>query len=264
MLSIALLPLSGCSQKTKDVLYEGHLFQRIFKEQHFANTKTPTRKMAKSVLTLSVVKQLGGINQLRYNGTGAFIVNNNQNTLDANVASAPYAVVQADQLGRAASGDALLNQTTLQDKPRQQTANGATSWKPQGFLQKDHLHTYYKHAYDRGHLLGYSLVGGIKGFDASESNPKNIVTQTAWANEANSSDSTGQNYYEGLVRQALSQGKTVRYQVTNIYDGKDKVPMGVHMQAKSSDGSLQYNVFVPNVQSGIQIDYASGQVTSLE
>lgn len=218
----------------------------------------PTKQQAEVVLTPAVKQQLG--NNINWNGHGAFIINDNQSGLNANISSAPYAVNRLDSQGRAWQGDAWLNKTTRQYQNRATTGNGATNWKPAGFLQAYNLKNGYSHAYDRGHLLGYALVGGIKGFDASESNPKNIATQTAWANEARSSTSTGQNYYEGIVRQALDQGKQVRYRVTDIYSGNSIIPAGAHIQAQSKDGSVDFNVFVPNVQRNIDINYANGAV----
>lgn len=219
----------------------------------------PTKEQAEAVLTPAVKKQVG--KQFEWNDSGAFIIDDNQPHLNAKINSAPYAVNQVDNQGRAWRGDSWLNKTTRQYRNRMQTGNGASEWRPAGFLQASHLTGGYSHAYDRGHLLGYALVGGIRGFDASESNPANIATQTAWANEARSSMSTGQNYYEGLVRRALDQNHQVRYRVTDIYDGDNLVPSGAHIEALSKDGSLKLNVFVPNVQRNIDINYTNGAVT---
>lgn len=227
--------------------------------------KVPSQTLAESVLTAPIKKELG--DKITWNGTGAFNINGGKSTLNANVSSAPYAtntpVASNGQLGVA---NALLSKATRQYQSRDQTtsANGKSNSaqiKPAGWKQIMLKGGSYATLYNRGHLLGYALVGGLKNFDASEANPDNIASQTAWANQASNGDdqNTGQNYYEGIVRKALDKGKTVRYQVKPIYDGSDLVPMGNQIQAKSKDGSVDFNVFVPNVEPGVAIDYSTGQ-----
>lgn len=63
-----------------------------------------------------------------------------------------------------------------------------------------------------------------------------------------------------MIRKRLDASRTVkiRYKVTPIYDGDNLVSSGNHLEAKANDGSLEYNVFVPNVQPGVVIDYKTG------
>ncbi len=221
----------------------------------------PSESLAKTVLTDDVVKQLNA-NKVSFNKSGAYIVNDNQTNLNAQVNVAPYVqLAQQDSLSRPGVANAFLNRTSRQYQSRSETGNSRTI-EPVGWQQAT-IGGRYNTLYNRGHLIGYALAGSIKSFDPSEANPQNIATQTAWANQASNgnSENTGQNYYETLVRKSLDNNRNVRYRVTPVYIGDNLVPSGNHMEAKSKDGQLQFNVFVPNVQPGVEIDYATGNST---
>ncbi|MCM0595186.1 DNA/RNA non-specific endonuclease [Weissella uvarum] len=217
----------------------------------------PTQSQAATVLTPAIKQQLNA-RQISFNGTGAFVINQNKTDLNANVRVAPYVqLAQTDQYGRPGVANAFLNNSSREYRKRETTGN-ATKINPVGWQQM-RLNDN-RVLYNRGHSIAYALAGGVKGFDASEANRQNITTQTTWANQASNGDTTntGQNYYESIVRKGLDQHKTIRYRVTPLYEGKNLVPSGSHIEAKSQDGSIQFNVFIPNVEPGVTINYANG------
>lgn len=115
--------------------------------------------------------------------------------------------------------------------------------------------------YNRGHLIAYSVSAGIDqnghynphNQSGDQNNPKNLFTQTAYANQRL------QTIYETKVRQALRRGCKIIYQATPIFRGQELMARGINLQAVATDGSLNFNVYIFNVQPGYTFNYATGQ-----
>lgn len=247
MLLCSLL-LVSCSHKSEDA-------RSTAKKDWPTSEITPTLKLAQSVMTPSILHQLGNPNLVFDHGS--FVVNNNSNDLDVSKEFELDAQTQLDVNGRPAIGKAVLTKTTRLNKKSDQNNEGEV---PYGWSQKSNLKGYWTRAYDKGALIEEQLVGGFKKFDASPSNFSNVITQTAWANEAYEKDSKGQQYYENMIREAQDSGMRIRYQVKELYEGNNLVPSGTEIEAVDQEYSLKLHVFIPNVQPNIKIDYKTGNV----
>lgn len=104
--------------------------------------------------------------------------------------------------------------------------------------------------YNRCHLLDYQLTG-------NNSDVRNFITGTEYMNV------TGMLPFENMVARYVEMtGNHVMYRVTPYYKNDNLIATGVLMEAYSvEDGGMGvfYNVFVYNVQPGIEIDYSTGE-----
>lgn len=122
--------------------------------------------------------------------------------------------------------------------------------KPSGWQTVKYDIVDGKYLYNRCHLIGFQLSG-------ENANEKNLITGTRYMNVE------GMLPFENMVADYVKETDNhVLYRVTPVFDGADLVADGVQMEAFSvedeGDG-ISYNVFVYNVQPGIEIDYATGE-----
>ena len=116
---------------------------------------------------------------------------------------------------------------------------------------------------NRGHLMAYSISKGISTSgkyvpsdqSGDQNNPKNLFTQSAYSNQQL------QTKYEEMVRNALKQNQKVIYQAQPIFRGSELMARGVHLQALSTNGQLNFNVYIFNVQPKVKFDYSTGRST---
>ena len=122
--------------------------------------------------------------------------------------------------------------------------------KPSGWQTIKYDFVDGKYLYNRCHLIGYQLTG-------ENANERNLITGTRYMN------TKGMLYFENMVADYVKETNNhVLYRVTPVYEGDNLVADGVIMEAMSVEDEgldIEFNVFVYNVQPGVNINYANGK-----
>lgn len=162
-----------------------------------------------------------------------------------------------DRLNRTTTDTAYLSKANL----GRSAGRAAQKWNPTGWHnQPIQINGQRVFPQNRGHLIAYTISFNLtntgqyrSGEGGSLDNPKNLATQTAYSNQKT------MQIYEDQVRTAMEQGKKVIYQVTTVFRGNELMPRGYWSQAVSTDGSVNFNVYIWNVEPGVTFDYGTGR-----
>lgn len=227
--------------------------------------------MKKKITTAAIALLLAAGAGIHFLGTEADYL-----TAEANISideieaysGAPYAVIEGnrpdfpeedmerdvfeeysplDSLGRCGQAYAMVCREIMPTEKR--TSIGQV--RPSGWhtVRYDDL-IADKYLYNRCHLIGYQLAG-------ENANELNLITGTRYMNVEGMLP-----FEEEVADYAKSTGNHVLYRVTPVFEKDELVARGVHMEAFSiEDGGegVCFNVFVYNVQPGIEIDYRTGE-----
>ena len=183
-----------------------------------------------------------------YSGKPYVVINNNEPDFDDSYKVPEYFEIynSLDSLGRARQAFASVAIETMPVDKRESIG----SVKPSGWHTVKYDIVEGKYLYNRCHLIGYQLT-------AENANKKNLITCTRYMN------TVGMLKFENQVAEYVKKTENhVLYRVTPLYDGDNLLASGVQMEAYSIEDNgkgIKFNVFVYNVQDGIEIDYKTGE-----
>ena len=182
-----------------------------------------------------------------YSNTNYVVLNNNE----PNFTESDYTTdsierySKLDSLGRAKVAYANIGVDLMPTLER----GSIGQVKPSGWHLVKYDIVNGKYLYNRCHLIGFQLTG-------ENANEKNLITCTRQMN------TVGMLEFENKVANYIkSTNNHVLYRVTPIYKDDNLLASGVVMEAYSVEDSgegIKFNVFVYNVQDGIDIDYKTG------
>ena len=153
---------------------------------------------------------------------------------------------ELDVLGRCGPAFANVCKATMPTEER----GSIGSIKPTGWQSVKYEIVSGGYLYNRCHLIGYQLTG-------ENANEENLITCTRYMNAT-----TMLQFEQEVASYVEETDNHVLYRVTPYFEGDNLLATGVQMEAYSleDDGEgISFNVFVYNVQPGINIDYETGE-----
>lgn len=197
--------------------------------------------------TSEVVNNIGVLDIPDYSGYNYIVLNNNEpefdDTIDTSKSFEEYS--ELDSLGRAQVAFSNIGKDLMPTEKR----GSIGMIKPTGWHTVKYDIVDGKYLYNRCHLIGYQLTG-------ENANLKNLITCTREMNTKGMLD------FENSVADYIKKTNNhVLYRVTPIYKDDNLLASGVKIEAKSVEDNgegIKFNVFVYNIQTGINIDYKTG------
>ena len=182
-----------------------------------------------------------------YTGSVYTVLNDNEPSFTADDATtdAFESYSPLDWLGRCGTAYACLGTELMPTEERE----SISEIRPTGWHSSRYDFVDGESLYNRSHLIAFQLAG-------ENANEHNLITGTRHLN------ADGMRPFEEMVGDYIRQTRNhVLYRVTPVFVGDELVARGVQMEARSmEDGGagISLNVYIYNVQPGVEIDYATG------
>lgn len=180
------------------------------------------------------------------NSKYVYLNDNNPNFTDEDLTTDSFEKYSnLDSYGRASVAFANISKDLMPKKERESIG----MIKPSGWHTIKYDIVSGKYLYNRCHLIGYQLTG-------ENANPKNLITCTRQTNTETMLE------FENKVAEYIKKTNNhVLYRITPVFKGDNLLASGIIMEAMSVEDNgngIKFNVYIYNVQDGIEIDYSTG------
>lgn len=249
ILSISLL--TGCSDNTESVKTEEKIIitseaiaeDKTDSEEEKSDSSITEENASAEHVSDETVDSLSDIPS--YSGKSYIEINRNIPYFsEAELTTEPFeSYSNLDSLGRCGVAYANICEEIMPTEKRGEIG----MIRPSGWHTVKYEGIEGNYLYNRCHLIAFQLAG-------ENANDANLITGTRSMN-------IEMIPFENKIAEYVKEtGHHVLYRVTPVYEGSNLLASGVLMEAKSvEDDEICFNVFLYNVQEGIEIDYASGE-----